>query len=159
MAPQLVNPDQMPQLRPALTGFESWLDDWFSARWRALASWMLLVGLSQSALEYGAGPALDHAASIVAATLQRYVGFSPPEWVMLTFSVFTLLCWFQPIVLRLDLIRGVLWVMTYAVFGTALTSLLSVSRSITVDVAWRLVVGQCCGLPGLVAIGARSRHG
>jgi hypothetical protein len=118
---------------------------------------MVLVWLSWSALDYFGGPALEYASFKLEEVLQRYIRYSPPHSTLLASSICGLMCWFQPFALRLGLIRGALWVISFTVLAMAVISLQPRMFRFGFDFMWILLGGQFCGLPGLVAIGARTR--
>ena len=68
-----------------------------------------------------------------------------------------LLYWFQPLALRLNWARIVIWWMAGPVFGVILIGLGQVGGLWGLRVSFSLVFGSFAGIPGLTVTGRRTR--
>lgn len=91
----------------------SWRDWWFAPRWRALLTWVGLAlvarGLNQEGIRKSMGEVLDFLPQKMQAIL--HVPW-PREIDYFVFfgNIALLACWFEPIVLRLNLRRALIWI-------------------------------------------------
>ena len=84
------------------------------------------------------------------------VGFPLPARFLELGFIFASLSWFQPVLLRLGPARCSLWVLSYVFLGLTWASFFP-DLFYRFGVTEALVVTQMCGIPGLLATGARTR--
>jgi hypothetical protein len=143
---------------PVVARLRCWWDWWFAARWRALITWTVLAWISASLLEGGFRPWMDFVTRRLSAILRSIVGYSPPAAVLEMSSVFAVMCWFQPMCLRLGILRSALWIVVYVTVGLAIYAMYSVLGERLGEALFDAVLlPPMFGLPGLVAIGVRTR--
>ena len=139
-----------------LNGPESWLDWWCAARWRALLTWVALSWLMMRFDNYWVRPVtIDWIASwpFPSAAGRWYFG---EMW--LWACTYSLMGWFQPILLRLSLVRTVVWigilVLSVEVPKVGMSNGVMVSQG---NAPWMINDFVSATLPGLALIGERSR--
>jgi hypothetical protein len=135
--------------------FVRWIGWWLEPRWRALATWLVLAFVSGAGLVAGRN-GIDTGVKMVGDAFRSYLGISLPVELLGYFNLFALISWFQPLALRVGLVRGVIWMIAYAVLGIVVLNILGRWPGAH---SWieNILLAHLCGLPGLDCIGARTR--
>jgi hypothetical protein len=129
---------------------ETWLDWWCAVRWRAFLTWVALSWLMMRFDNYWSRQvALDWITTRLAPSTARG-WFLTSTWVSLCTAC--LMGWFQPILLRLSLVRTIAWIGTL-VLGDLLPDVLALHG----EFRWMYYEFYSASLPGVVLIGERSR--
>jgi hypothetical protein len=153
--------DESPQSTPHLR----WLDWWCEPPWRALLTWMALAALSGWALNQGSMRLFTLSMGLVFDLESRFALPVPTFVHAIAYctSAFLLLLWFEPFVLRLNLLHGIAW-MGLRLIPFVLTDFwaithngdLSVKRAIALFV-WSVlavaVLHRCRSRPWISVIG------
>ena len=88
------------------------LDAWFAPPWRALLTWLALVGLTFAAVDVVGSKALEKVIEwplkLFAGVLSRRLFFTV-RGIVTAINFMLLIVWFEPFALRLDLPRGIAW--------------------------------------------------
>jgi hypothetical protein len=136
-------------------------DRWLAPRWRALATWILIATLTGLIIDTGGTvKTLAWLYDLTGLVLNRFevdLGIFFPRSIQgLAYvpSILLLLFWFQPVVLRIGLGRGLIWVILGTIFGT---TVIAAGDYLEPSDTGALIAGQLLGIPGLAAIGARTR--
>jgi len=130
------------------------LDRWLQPRWRALLTWVVLAALSTSVmLSERFAHALNGGVEFILDQLLTHMPSGSPWQPTSYVSVFVatavfVQCWWQPLILRLGLLRWCIWV------GTAI--LMTVPFTVA-DGAVMWFWGVLGGVPGLAMAGRRTR--
>jgi len=87
-----------------------WLDWWCSSRWRTLITWIALFDVSYAPLPKHLGWLYDQL-GVVTQSFAKLIPLpvATLQLAWLSCLVSLILSWYQPVLLRLSLIRGVLW--------------------------------------------------
>lgn len=133
-----------------------WLDRWFEPPWRAFVTWVVLAGLMGGALDHGGQ---DVVANMVESLLDRVQGvlptplFLPIRRVALMSNILLLMFWFEPLALRLNRFRGLVWL------GLRIVPFLVVQPFVNYDYALidTLIALVSSALAALLLRGARTR--
>jgi hypothetical protein len=128
-----------------------WLDWWFEPRLRALITWIVLAFVPVLLLEdFQLNYLVYSASDFVIQTFGRYIGFSPSIVTVANVCYLAVFAWFQPLALRIGVLRGVAWIFVDCFLGT-------VAAYAAPGIAPILAFGHLCGIPGLLTIGVRTR--
>jgi hypothetical protein len=133
----------------------AWADWWLAPRWRALITWVVLAFLSACVIESGVRSSMDSVARWVSMMLTSLIAYTPPAWILEMSSVFAAASWFQPLCLRLGVLRSALYILIYVIVGLIILPGRSFIDSEPLHDA--MLLAPMLGLPGLVAIGIRTR--
>jgi hypothetical protein len=130
------------------------VDLWLLVRWHALLTWLLLGGVTfwivrQRWLYF---EVYDFALRATAEVTSR-TGLSIREDMLRMAGTAGMIVWYQPVVLRLGILRGAAW-MTIAAIGWGMTCWIPDTG---VSMYSPIVAGIITGLTGLAAIGRRRR--
>jgi hypothetical protein len=141
-----------------------WLDRWLEPRWRALLTWVVIAVPSGFVLEID-WRWINEGAGFVHRTVQRLSGISLP-FAFHQYGAWSppllFLYWFPPVLLRLGSWRTGIWLTASILLGIA--DIVWIFQSIGRDwwpgstrLPLAILFGQLFGLPGLAAIGRRTR--
>ena len=101
----MIAPAESPESAPR----QSWLDRWFEPPWRAFISWMVLAAGMGWVLQHGGGQLIQRTVDFLFNHLNAMLPAPlPPKMrrVAIASNVLLLLFWFEPVALRLNLLRG-----------------------------------------------------
>jgi hypothetical protein len=134
------------------------MDWWFAARWRALIAWVAFACISAAVIDSTPREWVGFVTSRLWNILRSLIGYSPPAAVLEVSSVFGLMCWFQPVCLRLGIIRSALWIVIYVAVGLAIHTIYPLMAGrFGAALFDALLLMPLFSLPGLAAIGVRTR--
>jgi len=89
-------------------------------------------------------------------SLHNYGVPTPTRDFLALLNTFALLSWCQPLLLRMGTLRGVMWLLLHCGLSIAVVMYWD-GRETHNRLLDAVLVGNLCGVPGLVAIGARTR--
>jgi hypothetical protein len=129
-----------------------WLDRWLEPPWRALLTWLALAALSGYTLDAGGWNAINRVTNFFLSTLKQIQPIPIPAWLSYAARLsnwFLFVVWFEPLILRLNLLRGLAWlglrILPFAVVAMFHSRINDwemalgwlVSSSVVVPVLWR----------------------
>jgi len=135
-----------------------WIEWWFAARWRTLITWAVFAGASACLIDSGFRGWMDLLTRRLSMTLRSLTGYSPTAAFLEMASVFGVMCWFQPLCLRLGVIRSTLWIVSYVAVGLVIYMVYPlISNRFSEALFDAVLLPPMLGLPGLAVIGVRTR--
>ena len=137
---------------PASTKLGRWYEWWFAAQWRAFLTWMVLAIIAGRLVEIDSELLDRHTIWMVSALNDYGIVLNASDFYIGNMVVAQI--WFQPVALRIGLLRTVLWIVLASL---AATVMLSVCPDRWHGLASLISVGNLAGLPGLLVTGVRTR--
>ena len=132
-----------------------WLDRWFEPPWRALLTCVGLAMLMGWAFDLGADQTIGHGVGFFYEHLARDLHIDLPyAWACgYTGSMVCVMFWFEPLALRLNLLRGLAWLAVRSVPFVLFN--LNVRHDVALTQAFTLLAWSALAVP--VLCGWRSR--
>lgn len=131
-----------------------WLDRWLEPRWRGLLTWLVLATLTAATFPRLVPTRIPYrTAGWVSDILYKFFADPIADFAVaaaFSLSVSVLVYWFQPIILRISIVRTLIWL---ALAGVILVLV----EIIHPQSGWTLLSGQVFGIAGLAVSGARTR--
>jgi hypothetical protein len=146
-----------PEDAPPAARLSRWLAGWLEPRWRAVLTWVALAGL-MGWLIFDPITAhwIERMGGVYFRAVNQAANSHLPGWLRYAPAIGTMFlcgCWFEPLLLRLDLFRGLAWI---ALRTLAPASVKVFAGGLSAFMA-ALVIGAALGLSVLVLRGWRSR--
>jgi hypothetical protein len=138
---------------PAESRISQWLDHWCTNRFRTLLTWVALNGIMVGLFFLGFFGALVDGVDGVSRSISRFVSVDPTvQDIWRCVAIAAVVSSFQPVLLRLNGLRTIVWITAFAVGLCAFHFLFM--RPDTLNVTPLLLP---FALPGVALIGCRTR--